>query len=41
MPINKLPDQYYITSLKSIYVGEWLFHKKLEDNVPGGIGRLF
>lgn len=38
---NKLPDTYYIPSLQMFYVGEWVFDPKFNNNVPGGIGRLY
>lgn len=38
---NELKDPYYIPSLNAIYIGEWVYEKRITDNFPSGIGRLY
>lgn len=41
MQNNRIPEAYYIPSLKMFYVGEWVFNEDFNENVPGGVGRLY
>lgn len=38
---NYLPDPYYLRSMDSVYVGEWVLDKEIDQVVPGGLGRLY
>jgi hypothetical protein len=38
---NFIPNPYYIRSMDAIYIGEWVLDKNVDQEVPGGLGRLY